>query len=91
MQSALDGFNVCVFAYGQTGSGKTHTMTGAGAAEDMEGELAGVIPRTVAHIFTTLAELKVVSSGVVHVELKVHVVESEAAVEVRGRIVHSCE
>ena len=25
-QSALDGYNVCVFAYGQTGSGKTYTM-----------------------------------------------------------------
>lgn len=26
VQSAIDGFKVCIFAYGQTGSGKTHTM-----------------------------------------------------------------
>lgn len=28
VQSALDGYHVCLFSYGQTGSGKTHTMSG---------------------------------------------------------------
>lgn len=40
MQSALDGYHVCIFSYGQTGSGKTHTMSGSGT-----GPLRGIIPR----------------------------------------------
>jgi len=42
VQSALDGYNVCLFSYGQTGSGKTHTMTGA-----PQGDQRGIIPRAI--------------------------------------------
>ena len=45
IQSALDGYHVCLFSYGQTGSGKTHTMSGA-----LSGEGAGIIPRSVSQI-----------------------------------------
>lgn len=47
VQSALDGYNVCIFCYGQTGSGKTYTMS----AED------GMIPRTVHQIYDTTQRL----------------------------------
>ena len=41
LQSALDGYNVCLLAYGQTGAGKTHTMMGG------RGDEEGVIPRSI--------------------------------------------
>ena len=47
VQSALDGYKVCLFSYGQTGSGKTHTMLGEQGAHS---ENRGVIPRAVAKI-----------------------------------------
>lgn len=45
VQSALDGYNVCLFSYGQTGSGKTHTMQGSGT-----GSMRGVIPRAMQQV-----------------------------------------
>ena len=54
VQSALDGYRVCIFAYGQTGSGKTHTMEGSQVDEN----LLGMIPRAVLQIFSTAESLK---------------------------------
>jgi kinesin family protein C1 len=48
VQSALDGYNVCIFCYGQTGSGKTHTMSSAD----------GMIPRATHQIYQTATELQ---------------------------------
>ncbi|KIW02369.1 uncharacterized protein PV09_06192 [Verruconis gallopava] len=48
VQSALDGYNVCIFCYGQTGSGKTHTMSSAD----------GMIPRAVRQIYESATALE---------------------------------
>ena len=55
LQSALDGYNVCIFAYGQTGSGKTYTMEGAEVNDD---ETKGMIPRAVCQIFESTKDLE---------------------------------
>ncbi|CAA0815918.1 Kinesin-2 [Striga hermonthica] len=49
VQSALDGYKVCIFAYGQTGSGKTHTMMGKPGLPDQK----GLIPRSLEQVFET--------------------------------------
>ncbi|XP_014522914.1 kinesin-like protein KIN-14C [Vigna radiata var. radiata] len=54
VQSALDGYKVCIFAYGQTGSGKTYTMMG----RPDEPDLKGLIPRSLEQIFQTSQSLK---------------------------------
>ena len=48
VQSALDGYNVCIFCYGQTGSGKTFTMSSEN----------GMIPRATHMIYDTITKLK---------------------------------
>ena len=48
VQSALDGYNVCIFCYGQTGSGKTYTMSSPD----------GMIPRATHMIYETITQLK---------------------------------
>jgi kinesin family protein C1 len=47
VQSALDGYNVCIFCYGQTGSGKTYTMSSPD----------GMIPRATHMIYDTITKL----------------------------------
>lgn len=51
IQSAIDGYNVCIFAYGQTGSGKTYTMVG-----DKEKKNPGIMPRSFNAIFDIIRE-----------------------------------
>uniref|UniRef100_A0A7S3ZCK1 Kinesin motor domain-containing protein n=1 Tax=Lotharella globosa TaxID=91324 RepID=A0A7S3ZCK1_9EUKA len=44
IQSAYDGYNVCIFAYGQTGTGKTYTMYG-------EPSNPGIAPRAIETLY----------------------------------------
>ncbi|KAH7519779.1 hypothetical protein FEM48_Zijuj08G0073400 [Ziziphus jujuba var. spinosa] len=47
VQSAVDGYNVCIFAYGQTGSGKTFTIYGSETNP-------GLTPRAIQELFKIL-------------------------------------
>jgi hypothetical protein len=51
VQSAIDGYNVCIFAYGQTGSGKTHTIQGDDADQ-------GITPRSIKELYDTTKFMK---------------------------------
>lgn len=65
VQSAFDGFNVCMFAYGQTGSGKTHTMYGDAMAP-------GMAPRTIEAIWRQVEAQKQRGS---HCQVQVYMLE----------------
>ena len=54
VQSALDGYNVCVFSYGQTGSGKTWTMQG----NVNDSKTRGLIPRSVEQIVKSADKMR---------------------------------
>ncbi|KAK9164816.1 hypothetical protein Scep_000007 [Stephania cephalantha] len=64
VQSAIDGYNVCVFAYGQTGSGKTFTIYGSESNP-------GITPRATAEIFKIIKR----DSNKFSFSLKVYMVE----------------
>lgn len=63
MQSAIDGYNVCIFAYGQTGSGKTHTIQGSD-------NLPGITPRAISEIFDIIQGM-----DNYNIQVKVYMVE----------------
>ncbi|KAI8373833.1 kinesin motor domain-containing protein [Blakeslea trispora] len=60
LEDVLKGYSCTIFAYGQTGTGKTYTMEGDLGQTDRAtaASNAGVIPRTIYHLFRMLDKEK---------------------------------
>ncbi|XP_076628115.1 kinesin-like protein Klp61F isoform X2 [Colletes latitarsis] len=61
LEQVLAGYNCTVFAYGQTGTGKTFTMEGINTNPTLHWKsdsTAGMIPRSLSHIFDELQLLQ---------------------------------
>ena len=54
LESAWNGYNVCLFAYGQTGSGKSYSMVGGTGDTNMSESQEGIVPRVCREIFSRL-------------------------------------
>lgn len=67
LQEVTAGYNCTIFAYGQTAAGKTYTMEGD--LTNIQGEKAGVIPRTLYQLFSFLEKSDVEYSFRVSVRL----------------------
>ncbi|RHZ23674.1 hypothetical protein DYB31_009026 [Aphanomyces astaci] len=56
VQSAIDGYQVCLFSYGQTGSGKTHTVRRPCMQGSGNGHMRGIIPRSIEKIMAEVTK-----------------------------------
>ena len=88
VQSALDGYKVCIFCYGQTGSGKTFTMQGPEGKEALSpgSQLAGMIPRSCEQIFATASELSEYLCH--HASVSVHSTTRNSVLQ--ARVIFAC-
>lgn len=80
----LQGSNVTILAYGQTGLGKTHTMCG-----EMTGDGAGIIPRVLSRLFSSLTSDYMVKMSCVELykeELKDLIDDDLALLPVRTKL-----
>lgn len=68
IQSAIDGYNVCVFAYGQTGSGKKYTMLGTE-------ENPGLTTKAINKLFNTKRTLEESPKGSTKVHISIELLE----------------
>ncbi|KAG8342317.1 putative kinesin [Trypanosoma vivax] len=65
-ESALAGYNSCLFAYGQTGSGKTYSMIGPQEALNIRSPERGIIQRLCEDIFDMMRREREADEGITY-------------------------